>query len=242
MNNILNNLKNKVKLEKKEKNIYDYETKEKPTIIADYREKGNEVLKNLIDKAEITLQQLSHADYILSPSVGIELKKKEDFVNSIIDGRLLEQLKNLKTQFQKPVLILEGTEDLYSIRKIHPNALQGMIATIATGFGIPIIHTKDGKETSEMLLIIAKREQEVKGKYFNPHSEKQLTDIKTQQEYIISSLPNVGPHLGKQLLKHFKTLQKIFSAEEKELTKVEGIGTKTAKQIKEVSEREYEDK
>ncbi|MBI4918757.1 DEAD/DEAH box helicase [archaeon] len=240
MNTILQNLKTKLRLPQKEKNIYDYETKEKPTIIADYREKGSEVLKNLMDRSELTLQQLSHGDYILSPSVGIELKKKDDFVNSIIDGRLLEQLKNLRNQFQKPILILEGDKDIYSIRNIHPNAVRGMLATIAAGFGIPIIYTSNSKETGEMLLTIARREQEQEGKYFHPHSEKQLSDLKTQQEYIVSSLPNIGPQIGKSLLNHFKTIKKIFSASEEELKQVDGVGEKTAKNIKEVSEKEYE--
>ncbi len=240
MNTILRNLKSKVFLEKKERTLKDFEEKEKVKIIADYREKGSEVLKDLMDKAEIDLQQLSQGDYILSPSVGIELKKRDDFVNSILDGRLLEQLKNLRRQFQKPILILEGEQDLYSIRQVHPNAIRGMLATIAAGFGIPIIHTRNSKETSEMLVTIARREQENEGKHFNPHSEKQLTDVKTQQEYIISSLPNVGPQIGKSLLTHFKTLQKIFTANEEELKKVEGVGEKTAKGIKEVSEKEYE--
>ncbi|MBI5065783.1 DEAD/DEAH box helicase [Candidatus Woesearchaeota archaeon] len=240
MNTILHNLKSKVFLEKKEKTLRDFEEKEKVKIIADYREKGSEVLKNLMDKAEIDLQQLSQGDYILSPSVGIELKKRGDFVNSILDGRLLEQLKNLRRQFQKPILILEGEQDLYSIRQIHPNAVRGMLATIAAGFGIPIIHTRNSKETGEMLITIARREQENEGKHFNPHFEKQLTDVKTQQEYIVSALPNVGPQIGKSLLNHFKTLQKIFTANEEELKKVEGVGEKTAKGIKEVSEKEYE--
>lgn len=241
MNRILKNLKKKIKLEKS-KTLYDYSEQESTiTIIADYREKGSEVLKNLIDRAELNLQQLSCGDYILSPEVGIELKKKEDFINSIIDGRLFEQLKNLRQQFQKPVLILEGDQDLYSIRKIHPNAVRGTIATISVSFRIPIIQTNNSKETSEMILAIAKKEQQ-QGKYFHPHSEKQLTDLKTQQEYIVSSLPNIGPHLGKQLLKQFKTLQRIFTASEKELTKVEGIGEKTARQIREVIEKEYTEK
>ena len=242
MNMLLKDLKTKIKSKltpQIQQTLVQKET-EKVLIFADYREKSNSIVKELLEmNTNIKLDSLEHADYILSSKVGVELKHTEDFVNSIIDGRLLEQLKELKRNFEKPLIIIEGREDLYNIRQIHPNAIRGMLATISVSFGIPILNTKDNKETAEMLYTIAKREQEFDKGTFNPHFEKKSTSVREHQEYIVSSFPNIGPNLAKELLKNFKTLKNIINANEEELKKVSGVGEKIAKGIKEVGEGEY---
>jgi hypothetical protein len=128
-------------------------------IVADYREKGSNVLKELVDAdVNLQLEKLSIGDFLLSGKVIIEYKTVQDFVDSIIDGRLLTQLKELK-KYEKPVLIIEGVEDMYSVRRIHPNAIRGMLVTITVSYGIPLIQTKTHKETAEILKMIAKKEQ-----------------------------------------------------------------------------------
>ena len=91
--------------------------------------------------------------------MGVELKTKDDFLRSIIDKRLLQQLKELKQNFDIPIIILQGEEDIYSLRKIHKNAIQGMLATIAVSYNIPILTTKNPIEQANLLRIIAKRKQ-----------------------------------------------------------------------------------
>ena len=71
------------------------------------------------------------------------------------------------------------------------------------------------------------------------HSSKKLLTLKEQQEYIISSLPNVGPSLAKELLKKFKTVKKVINAKEDKLKKVEKIGEKKAKNIRNLVDSEY---
>jgi len=110
---------------------------------------------------------------------------------------------------------------------------------IAVSYGIPLIYTKDEKESAEILLSIAKREQEETSKTFSPHADKKPMTTKEQQEYIISALPNIGLNTAKELLKHFGSVQAIFMASEKGLQQVTGIGEKTAKQIKDITTEEY---
>lgn len=213
-----------------------------PRIFADYREKGTGVIKELINQgANIRLDMLKTADYILSPRVGVEFKTAEDFVQSIIDGRLLDQLKQLRKDFARPILLIEGPQKLYSVRNVHPNAIRGMLATIAVSFGIPILYAKNAQETAAQLITIAKREQELKRDEWTPHAEKRVTSVKEQQEYVISSLPGVGPQLAKNLLKHFKNVKNTINASEEELKKVHGVGDKIAKSIKDVSDSFYHD-
>jgi len=211
-------------------------------MFADHREKNSGVLKELIEEGvQINLQQLRSGDYILSERVGIEFKTVQDFVNSIVDGRLLSQIKELKENFEKPIIIIEGNEDIYSQRSVHPNAIRGMITTILLNYGIPIIRTTNAKETAGYMLSIARREQEEEIRHYSMHGDKKPITQKELQEYFISSLPGVGPGLAKPLLKKFGSVKRILNAEEKELRDVELIGEKKARKIKEFVEKEYED-
>ncbi len=221
--------------------LYKFEQQEKPTLVfADYREKGTGVLKELVELGvSLKLEMLHVADYVLSPRCAVEFKTVEDFAQSIIDGRLLDQLKNLKQHYDRPVIIVEGTQDLFKVRNIHPNAIRGMLATIAVSYGIPIIYTKDKKDTAAQLLAIAKREQALTKETFQPHAEKRAMSVQEQQEFIVSSLPNVGLNLAKELLTHFKSVKNVINASEEDLKKVDGVGDKKAKMIKDTVEKEY---
>jgi ERCC4-related helicase len=227
--------------ERKEGPLTRYITeKEEVIIYADHREKANGCVKELIDMGvKIKLETLEVGDYLLSSRIAVEFKQVADFVDSIIDGRLLGQLKNLR-KYEKPVIIIEGKEDVYSQRNVHPNAIRGMIATITIDYGIPIIRTDNSKETASIMAVIAKREQiDEKQKEFSLHTSKPISD-KELQEYIVGSLPGVGGGLAKPLLEKFGNVRKIFTASEESLQKVDLIGEKKAKRIREILDREYE--
>tara|TARA_Y100000310_G_scaffold342247_1_gene444626 strand:- start:34419 stop:36701 length:2283 start_codon:yes stop_codon:yes gene_type:complete len=239
----LENLKGKLSLllDTREEKITNYVKEDKIKIFADHREKGSGIIKELIEMdVELKLESFPNSDYILSSRVGVEYKTAEDFVQSIIDGRLLQQIKNLKTNFERPLLVIEGGEDIYSVRNVHANAIRGTLSAVAVDFGVPILYTKDTKDTASLLKIIAKREQEEIGVSFNVHPEKKNLSIKEQQEYVISSLPGIGTGLSKPMLKHFKSVKNVINAEQKELEKVEKIGKKKAEKIKDIVDRDYQ--
>lgn len=215
-------------------------TDNKFKIIADYREKGSNVLKELINNdVNLQLEKLSIGDFLLSSKVIVEYKTVQDFVDSIIDGRLLSQLKELK-KYEKPILIIEGIEDMYSARKIHPNAIRGMLITITISYGIPLIQTRTHKETAEILRMIAKKEQVDEKSEVTYHFAKPLS-LKEQQEYFISALPNIGMGGARPLLKHFKSVKNIINASEKELQDVDLIGPKKSKTLKDVFDEEWKE-
>ncbi len=214
---------------------------DKIKIYADYREKGSNTLKILAEnEVNLIIEKLDIADYLCSNRVAVEIKNVSDFVDSIIDGRLLGQIKDLKNNFERPLVIIEGEEDIYSIRNIHPNSIRGMLATIAISYGIPVIQTKNSRETALLLLSITKRENEEGFRDFKLQPKKPLS-LKEQQEFITSSLPGIGSSLAKSLLKQFKNIKKIVNANEEELKVVEKIGSKKASEIRKVLDSNYEE-
>lgn len=234
----LNTLKSKFAgfVQKKDTGLDRFISPEKQiTIIGDYREKASGVMRELVGAgAGVQMKSLTVGDYILSPRVVVEYKKVPDFVDSIVDGRLLEQLKKLKEKYERPMVVIEGEEDVYSQRKIHPNAIRGMLATITVSYGIPVLQTKNAKETADLFAVIAKREQDIDFREYNYHGSSKPMGLREQQEYIVSSLPGIGPGLAKPLLEKFGSVKEIVNAGVDDLQKVDKIGEKKAKEVQKV--------
>ncbi len=208
-------------------------------VVADHREKNNRIVKELIDLGvSVKTAQLESADYVVSGKVGVELKKVPDFVSSIIDGRLLEQVRHLKNNFEKSVVIIEGEEDIYSVRKVHANAIRGMLSSITLDFHVPVLYTKNARDTAALLAVMAKREQD-KSRDFSYHVNKPRT-TNEQLEFIVSSLPTIGVATARKLLEQYGSIKALLTAED--LTEVEGIGQKTAEKINSIMEKKYKKK
>jgi len=214
---------------------------EKIKIIVDTREMNSWVVKRLFEfGVEIETKMLKCGDFILSEEVGVERKNANDFLKSIIDGRIFKQAESLIDSFKKPLILIEGIEDIYHIRNIHPNAIRGALSSLCVDFGIPIIYSKNEEDSAQYLYLIAKREQIQLKKEVNLRGERKPLGIKELQEYIVAGLPNVGIQIAKNLLSHFKTIEKIFTASEKELSKVKGVGKGRSKLIRRILTKEYE--
>jgi ERCC4-type nuclease len=63
-----------------------------------------------------------------------------------------------------------------------------------------------------------------------------------QQEFIVSSLPNIDSTRAKKLLNSFQTVQRVFMASKEELMSVSGIGEKISEEIRKVLISEYRKK
>lgn len=220
------------------KKINDFILDNEIIVYVDYREKSSSIIKKLHDLGiNVKIINLEIGDYVLSDRLCVEHKTKNDFVDSLLDKRLFTQLKEMK-KYEKNILIVEGEEDIFTLRNIHPNAIRGMISMICVDYNVPIIMTKNEDDTALMIAIMAKREQEERKNGFTLHSSKPLT-LKEQQEYIVSSFPGIGSLLSKPLLEKFKTIKNIVNASEEELKKVDLIGDKKAEKIREVLDSEY---
>ena len=213
---------------------------EKVKVIADHREMPSGVVRELTRLGvEVEARQLDVGDFILSDRVGVERKSVKDFLQSIVDKRLMEQAQRLGETFERPMLILEG-EGLYSLRAIHPNAIRGALSALAIDFGIPILPTRDEKETAAVLAIVARREQLEQTREVAIRGSARKLALPEQQRFVVEGLPGVSAVLAKRLLEHFGTVERVMSASEKELQEVHGIGTEKAKEIRRVLSALYE--
>ncbi|OYT41726.1 MAG: hypothetical protein B6U86_01715 [Candidatus Altiarchaeales archaeon ex4484_43] len=208
-------------------------------IYVDVRERNTKILKALREKARIEIRQLPVGDFILSDRVGVERKTTEDFLQSIIDKRLLSQANELSRNFEIPIMIIEGREGLHSLRDIHPNAIRGALVSLPIDFGISVIPSEDENDTANLLYMIAKREQEPEEKEIALRGERKPVSLEERQRYIIESLPDVSAVLARRLLEKFGSVIDTMNASKKELMEVEGIGEKRAEGIRKVIKSKY---
>jgi len=203
---------------------------EELTIYVDHREKGSGLVKSLISmKVGVKLKHLDVGDFVISDKVCVEFKNVRDFVDSIVDGRLLVQLKSL-VQYEKPIIMIEGDENIFSIRNVDPSAIEGMLATIATTYRIPVMRTMTSMESARQLVAIMKREGGKTNDNFSFHSAKPMDDLQVL-EYVVGSIPGIGGALSKNILREFDSLDRFFKATREELKKIPLLGDKKADDI-----------
>lgn len=215
--------------------------KSKPTkvsIYADSREGNSTIIRNLDQiGVKVEIREMAVGDYQISNDVIIERKTTKDFRSSIVDKRLFKQATLMREEFKKPIMIIEGN-DLYA-GFLDPNAIRGAIASIAIDFGISIIPTRNSDDTAAMIKRIAFTEQKGNNTPIQIRTERKPDNLWEQQQFIIESLPNIGPVTAKKLLERFATVKNVLNASAEELQEVEGIGLKTAENIVKVIDSKY---
>ena len=212
-------------------------------IFVDSREQASTVTKDLFEKeCKIIMKPLDIGDYVLSKDVCVERKTVEDFLASMLDGRLFSQMINLRENYEKPLILVEGNmEELYTLRNIHKNSIIGALTSIALDYNVPILNTKNASETAQHLFVIAKREQIAKDREVAIRIGRKGLTINEQQRYVVEGLPLVGPNLARNLLEKFGSIKGIVDADEKELQEVEGLGKGKARKIKKLLEAKFKD-
>lgn len=208
-------------------------------VLVDAREANSKVVSELSRLgAAIELRALPCGDFVVSDRIAVERKASEDFCSSIIDGRLFEQAKRLRESYERPVILVEG-DPLFTVRNLRPEAVAGAVSSLLTDFGLSLISTRDPRETALLIYSLARREQIIERREPKVRSEKKPLSLSDLQEYIVSGLPGVNTVIAKRLLERFKSVEKVFTASERELKEVEGIGEKTSRRIREVLTATY---
>jgi len=212
-------------------------------VVVDQRELDSTIAKDLSTRDGLVtrLETLAVGDYVLSDRVAVERKSAADFVDSMLDSdrSMFEQIGELSRAYARPVMVVEGT-NLYGQRDIDPNAIRGALASLAVDFDVSVLRTEGEEDTTELLATVAKREQETRDREVSVHGEKTTKTRAEQQEYVVSSIADIGPVTARTLLEHFGTVEAVMTAPEDDLLEVDGVGPVTAERIREVIGSEYE--
>ncbi|MBU5690282.1 MAG: ERCC4 domain-containing protein [Candidatus Aenigmatarchaeota archaeon] len=200
-------------------------------ILADDRESKSNVCFYLKEfGATVNFKRIEIGDFIVSEDICIERKSSNDFINSIIDGRLFEQAENMKSNFKKNIILVEGNN---LDGRITENALKASIATLVIKYDVNVIRTENEKETARMIYYIAKKEQD-QGKGVVIKGKKKPKEISELQLHLLCSLPGVSGALSKKITSQFSSIKEFVNSSEDEIRKIKGLGKGNAKKIYEI--------
>ncbi|MCJ7538615.1 MAG: helix-hairpin-helix domain-containing protein [Desulfobacterales bacterium] len=206
-------------------------------ITVDYRETASgitDLLKN--NGALVEIAKLSYGDYIINDTITVERKTAKDFLISIIDGRLFNQLSNLKKFCNHPILLIEGNP-YETDHNFDRMAIKGALVSTQTIWYVPVVFSRTKEDSRDILLMISRQVGicidvvPLRGGY-------RPKRLKSKQLYLLQGFPQVGPKLAKRLILHFKSVSKIMNASVQALTEVDGIGKISAERIREVLDAE----
>jgi len=213
-------------------------------VIVDSREMRSPVPKAL-DRlgADLSFETLEVGDYVVSDRCAFERKAIDDFMNSwLIEKKLFSQIGDLAKAYERPILIIEGGNPKYAGRNVHPNAIQGLMNTIAVSFRVPILYSDNPTDTANIIMMIAKREQTEEKRPVSLHGKRSHLNQDEQREYIVSAVNDIGPLTARSLLKHFGSVRAIMTADKEELMRVPKVGDVTADRIIELIGGKYDEK
>jgi ERCC4-type nuclease len=183
-------------------------------IIVDHRENK---LKALLDKKKENItyesKQLDIADIVISSEVAIERKEGVDFISSIMDNRLFEQLLRLKDTYPYPILILEGLNDkVFENTGMKISSIYGALSYISYKLGISVIPTRNLEDTAIVIERIAYREQIKDSMPLLSRKAPKEMSKKDRRSFIIEGLVDIGPKKARALIDKYKTPYKVFKA------------------------------
>ncbi|MEM5801215.1 MAG: ERCC4 domain-containing protein [Candidatus Aenigmatarchaeota archaeon] len=202
---------------------------EKIFVLADDRERKSNVSFYLKEFGVlVNFKRLEIGDFIISENTCIERKSSDDFVSSIIDGRIFKQAEEMKKCYERPLIIIEGNN---TNGRITENAYKGAIASLIMNFGLNVLTVENEKETARMIYFLAKKEQEDFSKHIVIKGKKKPKDVKEMQQFFLSSLPGVSNIISQRMLEKFGSVKNLVNASEKELESIKGLKKKNAKMI-----------
>jgi len=183
-------------------------------IIIDNREQK---LKAIFDQKKdiITYEskQLDIADIVISEDIAIERKEGFDFIASIMDNRLFEQVLRLKDTYADPILILEGLNDkVFENTNMNIKSIYGALSFISYKLGISVIPTRNIEDTVIVIERIAYREQVKDSTPILSRKAPKEMSKNERRSFIIEGLVDIGPKKARALIEKFKTPYQVFKA------------------------------
>ncbi len=183
-------------------------------IIIDNRElKLKEVIEKNHEIIDFEIQQLDVADIIISENVACERKEGFDFISSIMDNRLFDQLLRLKEAYSNPILILEGlNNEVFENTGMNIKSIYGALSFISYKLKVAIIPTRNLEDTAIVIERLGYREQIKDESPVLTRSVPKNMNINERRCFIIEGLLDIGPRKAKQLIEEFITPYQVFEA------------------------------
>jgi ERCC4-type nuclease len=172
-------------------------------------------------------KRIEVADYLIGVDVCIERKTLEDFLRSIYDGRLFDQVEEMMRCCSRILVLIESSHRLDGRGKLH---YLGALAYLSLK-GVSVIHVNGYEDTAYLLTYLARK---VEGDRPSTIPVRRRRKAKSFEEAysILLSFPSIGPKSAEKLMSEFKNLKEIFNADFPKLKSL--IGEAKARKFREI--------
>ncbi len=188
-----------------------------------------EVLKSLL--GSVDRRRLEPCDYLIGGEVCIERKTPRDFLNSIYDGRVFDQVRRILEVYERAILLIEGP--FLGLTQREGRVIAGAMAGLLR-MGASVVCLADRDQTCWFIAALAR---EGRGGPVVARRRPKLASLSEAQLYVLTSVPGIGPKSAEALLRRFGTLKGVFQASFPELRSV--IGEKRAQRLRDLLEARY---
>jgi ERCC4-type nuclease len=175
-------------------------------------------------QVHVELTELQVGDYDVGgdPRRVIERKTASDFLSSLQQGRLFEQLTALLASDFAPILLLEGDPLRVSRSHMRPESIRGALTYISGILHVPILPSTGPTDSAHLLYALAKQCQ-VGYATPGPAVGRRGTSLSEQQMQVILSLPGIGAVTAGALCARFGSLHDLMNANAATLATIPGI-------------------
>jgi DNA excision repair protein ERCC-4 len=172
-------------------------------------------------------KRIEVADYLIGTDVCVERKTLEDFLRSIYDGRLFDQVEEMFRCCSRILLLIEGSYRLDGRGRFH---YLGALARLSLE-GVSVIHVNDYEDTAYLLTYLAKKVEGDKPSIIPVRKRRKVRGFEEAYSVLLS-FPSIGPKSAEKLMSEFKNLKEIFNADFPKLKSL--IGEAKARKFREV--------
>ena len=166
------------------------------------------------------IKRLDIGDMVLGRAV-IERKEATDFILSIMDGRLENQIKQMQENFEKCCLVVHGNI-LTTESSMKHKSIIGMLSSVCARTNISVVVFQALPELCYFSYQFLCKSNDDKGfKVHMTNKSKRKTDLNHE---ILQLIEGVSFNKADVLLSKFGSIRRVILAEKEELMKVKGIG------------------
>lgn len=204
-------------------------------IIDDHEDRNRiKIIKNFFNSDKCEVQRLETADIIIEqedkPTVAIEVKTVEDFISSMKNKRIHDEVLRMKNKYPYSYVLVYG-DWRGLIPKFYKYTLAqkcSNIFKITTMYKVPVFWVATEKEFLTMIDEISKNIHKIG----DPIEPPTIRD-KNSNPFInvLIGIDGVGEKTAQKLLNKFHTPGGVFSASEEELNKIPRLSKKIIKEI-----------
>lgn len=189
-------------------------------VVCDSRELASGVPDRLaVAGVQVEVRPLLAGDYLISAAFAVERKTAKDFVNSLLNGRLLAQLEALAATCEYAVLLVEG--ELHLGQRLKMPMLARFYHWVSMRPNLTLLWTNNSGQTASLLRLLATEEQSARAIAAATVARVQVATAREPLD-VLRALPAVGPVAAAKLLDRFGCVSAAMSASEADLQSVLG--------------------